>query len=100
MAAGLIVGNVATAATASAATTLGADFYKLRLCESGDRYGLNTGNGYFGAYQFSLATWRGLGYQGRPDRARHITQDAAARRLHSREGWRAWPSCARTEHLR
>jgi hypothetical protein len=100
IAAGLVVGNVATATTASAATTLRADLYRLRMCESGDHYRLNTGNGYYGAYQFSLATWHGLGYNGRPDRARHVTQDAAAKRLHSREGWRAWPSCARAEHLR
>ena len=100
IAAGLVVGNVATAATASAAGTLTSDLYRLRLCESGNNYRLATGNGYFGAYQFSAATWHGLGYAGRPDRARRVTQDAAARRLHSREGWRAWPSCARTERLR
>jgi uncharacterized protein YabE (DUF348 family) len=30
---------------------------KLRTCETGGRYNANTGNGYFGAYQFSQATW-------------------------------------------
>lgn len=31
--------------------------YKLRMCESGGNYSINTGNGYYGAYQFSKATW-------------------------------------------
>ena len=31
--------------------------YKLRKCETGGRYDANTGNGYYGAYQFSAATW-------------------------------------------
>lgn len=30
---------------------------KLRLCESGGDYSTNTGNGYYGAYQFSPSTW-------------------------------------------
>ncbi len=30
---------------------------KLRMCETGGRYNANTGNGYYGAYQFSQATW-------------------------------------------
>lgn len=29
----------------------------LRMCESGGNYQINTGNGYFGAYQFSEQTW-------------------------------------------
>lgn len=31
--------------------------YKLRQCESGGNYQINTGNGYYGAYQFSQSTW-------------------------------------------
>lgn len=31
--------------------------YKLRMCESGGNYQINTGNGYYGAYQFSQSTW-------------------------------------------
>lgn len=30
---------------------------KLRNCESGGNYKINTGNGYYGAYQFSKPTW-------------------------------------------
>jgi resuscitation-promoting factor RpfB len=31
--------------------------YKLRTCESGGNYQDDTGNGYYGAYQFSASTW-------------------------------------------
>lgn len=31
--------------------------YKLRMCESGGNYQTNTGNGFYGAYQFSQSTW-------------------------------------------
>ncbi len=30
----------------------------LRTCEAGGNYQTNTGNGYYGAYQFSASTWR------------------------------------------
>ena len=66
----------------------------LRQCESGGNYAENTGNGYFGAYQFSQATWSGLGYPGRPDLAPPATQDQAAQRLQARSGWGQWPACS------
>lgn len=49
----------------------------LRDCESGGNYADNTGNGYYGAYQFSLATWERLGYSGLPSSAAPGVQDAA-----------------------
>jgi uncharacterized protein YabE (DUF348 family) len=49
----------------------------LRTCESGGNYQDDTGNGYYGAYQFSLATWERLGYSGLPSDAAPATQDAA-----------------------
>jgi hypothetical protein len=77
-----------------------AELHKLRLCESSDNYRENTGNGYFGAYQFATRTWHGLGFNGRPDQATAATQNRAARKMHSENGWAAWPSCSHTEHLR
>jgi hypothetical protein len=68
---------------------------KLRRCESGGRYGANSGNGYYGAYQFSAGAWRSLGYGGLPHEASPETQDEAARRLQARGGWRQWPACSR-----
>jgi hypothetical protein len=32
----------------------------LRICESSDNYKINTGNGFYGAYQFTRATWNSL----------------------------------------
>jgi len=71
------------------------DFYRLRVCESGDNYATNTGNGYYGAYQFALSTWHALGYSGLPSSASPATQDAAARRLQAADGWGQWPACSR-----
>ena len=68
---------------------------RLRHCESGGRYDINTGNGFFGAYQFVLSTWRGLGYSGMPHHAPPEMQDEAARKLQARSGWGQWPVCSR-----
>ncbi|MGP8059181.1 MAG: transglycosylase family protein [Acidimicrobiales bacterium] len=67
----------------------------LRQCESGGNYADDTGNGYYGAYQFSLGTWLGLGYSGLPSAAPPAVQDAAAQALQARSGWGQWPACAR-----
>ena len=72
---------------------------RLRRCESSSNYRANTGNGYYGAYQFSQSTWRSLGYPNRPDQNAVKTQDDAVVKLHSSQGWKPWPSCARSEHL-
>ncbi|MGC8512118.1 MAG: transglycosylase family protein [Acidimicrobiales bacterium] len=71
-----------------------ADWLALRTCESGDTYTENTGNGYYGAYQFSQATWTGLGYPGRPDQEPPAMQDQAAAQLQAEAGWGAWPACS------
>jgi len=67
----------------------------LRQCESNGNYADDTGNGYYGAYQFSLATWRGLGQGGLPSQAPPAVQDLAAQRLQARSGWGQWPLCSR-----
>jgi hypothetical protein len=72
----------------------GGVWLQLRECESSDNYAENTGNGFFGAYQFSQATWSGLGYPGRPDLESHQMQDQAAMRLQAARGWSQWPACA------
>ncbi len=59
---------------------------KLRGCESGGNYQDNTGNGYYGAYQFSLGTWQSLGYSGLPSSAAPSTQDQAIIRNTLRSG--------------
>ncbi len=98
MAAMFVLGDMAAAGSASAASA--GDLARLRQCESGGNYGANTGNGYYGAYQFDLRTWRGLGLSGRPSDASPAVQDAAANRLQSQRGWQPWPGCARKLGLR
>ena len=68
---------------------------RLRHCESGGRYDRNSGNGFYGAYQFLPSTWRSLGLPGMPHRAAPELQDAAARKLQARSGWGQWPVCSR-----
>jgi peptidoglycan hydrolase-like protein with peptidoglycan-binding domain len=90
---GAIMAGAAFAPAAHAATA--DDFARLRACESGGNYSTNTGNGFYGAYQFDLGTWHGLGYSGVPSNAAPGTQDAAARTLQSQRGWSPWPACSR-----
>jgi hypothetical protein len=66
----------------------------LRECESSDDYSIDTGNGYYGAYQFSAQTWWSIGYSGLPSQAPPAVQDAAAARLLALQGWSAWPVCS------
>ena len=70
------------------------------MCESHDNYRDNTGNGFYGAYQFAMQTWQDLGMTGRPDQAKPAVQDYAAKVLHAHAGWAPWPACSRREHLR
>jgi hypothetical protein len=71
------------------------NFARLRQCEAGGDYAANTGNGFYGAYQFNASTWHGLGYTGLPNQASPATQDEAAQRLQAARGWQPWPSCSR-----
>ncbi len=73
---------------------IGGMWYKLRMCESGNNYSLNTGNGYYGAYQFALSTWWAIGFTGLPNQASPAIQDKAAITLQKISGWIAWPQCA------
>ena len=70
------------------------DWYQLRMCESTNRYDINTGNGYYGAYQFDQATWNSVGGSGRPDQAAPAEQDYRALILYRNRGWGPWV-CAR-----
>lgn len=72
----------------------------LRKCESNGNYAINTGNGYYGAYQFAAGTWRKLGYTGLPHDASPAVQDEAARKLQAQQGWGPWPACTRKLGLR
>jgi len=75
------------------------DWYRLRQCESGNNYSTNTGNGYYGAYQFDLGTWHGVGGSGVPSNASKLTQDTLAHKLYRERGWSPW-ACASILGLR
>jgi hypothetical protein len=65
----------------------------IRSCESGGNYSTNTGNGFYGAYQFDLSTWRSVGGSGLPSEASPGEQDRRAQMLISRSGASPWPNC-------
>jgi hypothetical protein len=61
------------------------------MCESGGDYSANTGNGYYGGYQFDSGTWDAYGDSayGEANEAPPAVQDAAAARV----PYDAWPNC-------
>jgi resuscitation-promoting factor RpfB len=71
-------------------------WYRLRVCESSNNYQRNSGNGYYGAYQFDLSTWQSNGGTGYPHEAPAQVQDQIAQKVQARRGWYPWPACART----
>lgn len=75
------------------ANNLPAKFAQLRQCESGNNYSINTGNGYYGAYQFNQSTWASVGGSGLPSNASPAEQDARALTLYNQRGWQPW-TCA------
>ncbi len=92
--------TVALAAAAAACTPAAqpgpsaSDLYRLRMCESGGNYAINTGNGFYGAYQFDAGTWAGLGFAGLPNTAPPWVQDMAVAKLWRIRGWAPWPGCS------
>jgi resuscitation-promoting factor RpfB len=86
-----VLGVTAQDASADAATIL----ERIAQCESGGDPTMNSGNGYYGKYQFSRATWRSVGGRGNPARASEAEQDRRAARLYRREGTKPWPVCGR-----
>jgi peptidoglycan hydrolase-like protein with peptidoglycan-binding domain len=92
---GLVTGTLAVLLPASASADPSAnDWYRLRMCESSNNYSINTGNGYYGAYQFDLPTWRSVGGSGLPSNASKAEQDMRALMLYHQRGWQPW-TCAR-----
>ena len=74
------------------------DWTGVAKCESGGRWWLNTGNGYYGGLQFTLGTWLAMGgarYSYWPHRAAMWQQVAVAERLWRVAGTRPWPVCGR-----
>ena len=103
---GLIAGfaltlGIALAGTtpANAATTV---WDKVAKCESGNRWHISTGNGYYGGLQFSSGTWKAFGgrkYGSQAHKATKAEQIAIARRVLAGQGAGAWPTCGRRAGL-
>ncbi|OFR31524.1 resuscitation-promoting factor [Actinomyces sp. HMSC065F11] len=72
----------------------------LAQCESGGNPGTNTGNGFYGLYQFSLPTWQAVGGSGLPSDASAEEQTMRAQILQQRAGWGQWPACSSMLGLR
>ncbi len=66
----------------------------IAMCESGMNPLAYNPAGYYGAFQFSLGTWAGVGYAGDPRDYPYAVQKQAAALLQAKSGWGAWPHCA------
>jgi uncharacterized protein YabE (DUF348 family) len=66
----------------------------IAACESGGNWAINTGNGYYGGLQFSLATWQAYGGTSRPDLTSREYQISIAEKVAAAAGgYGAWPHC-------
>ena len=67
--------------------------YAVAICESSGNAAINTGNGYYGLWQFDLPTWQSVGGSGLPSDASIDEQIERARMLYESRGWSPW-GCA------
>jgi len=81
------------AARREANSTASPALQAIAACESGGNPRTDTGNGFYGKYQFTLATWQGVGGSGNPAQASEAEQDRRAAQLHARAGAGQWPVC-------
>ncbi len=86
-------GSAQAAPVASSAPANAGVWDRLAACESGGRWNVSTGNGYYGGLQFSLSSWQAVGGSGYPHQASKSEQIARAEALKARQGWGAWPAC-------
>jgi hypothetical protein len=96
----LLVGGAATTSADAASLRT---WNKLAQCESGGRWHINTGNGYYGGLQFSDPTWdafKGRKMAHRADKARKKAQIRTAEKVRRAQGWGAWPHCSQKLGLR
>ncbi|WP_269779161.1 transglycosylase family protein [Propioniciclava soli] len=71
-------------------------------CESGGRWNINTGNGYYGGLQFSSSTWRAYGGREFAPNAHQATREqqiVIAQRTLAGQGPGAWPTCGKRAGL-
>jgi peptidoglycan hydrolase-like protein with peptidoglycan-binding domain len=67
---------------------------RIAQCESGgDPTAVSPDGRYYGKYQFSRRTWRGVGGTGNPAQASEAEQDRRALILYQQAGTSPWPNC-------
>jgi hypothetical protein len=81
------------AAARAAASTASPALEAIAACESGSNPQTDTGNGFYGKYQFTLATWQAVGGSGNPAQASESEQDRRAATLLAQAGPGQWPVC-------
>jgi len=77
----------------NAAATASAPLEAIAACESGGNPSTNTGNGFYGKFQFTQQTWESVGGTGNPAAASEAEQNRRAAMLYAREGSSPWPVC-------
>ena len=93
---GAVIGGSGLAMSAQAAAATDGEWDRVAHCESGNNWGINTGNGYQGGLQFSPSTWRSAGgadFAPAANMASRDEQIAVAERVLARQGRGAWPVC-------
>jgi hypothetical protein len=77
----------------AAASTASPTLEAIAQCESGGDPTTDTGNGFYGKYQFDLQTWASVGGTGNPAQASEAEQDQRAAALYAQSGASPWPVC-------
>ena len=80
-------------ATTAPARATSSELASIRACESGGNYSTDTGNGYYGAYQFHPGTWASVGGSGNPAHASPSEQDMRAQMMIDAGRREEWPNC-------
>jgi hypothetical protein len=74
-------------------STASAPMQAIAACESGGNPSTDTGNGFYGKYQFTQSTWQSVGGSGNPAAASEAEQDRRAAQLYAQSGSSPWPVC-------
>jgi hypothetical protein len=82
-------------ARATAGSNASPALQAIAACESGGNPQTDTGNGFYGKYQFTLSTWQAVGGSGNPAQASEGEQDRRAAALLAQAGPGQWPVCGR-----
>src|SRR5664279_5315739 len=93
LAGGFTTAVVAGSIFATTGTSNASGWNSVAACESGGNATTNTGNGYYGLYQFDQQTWQSLGHSGTADQYSAAQQTAAAEQLYAQRGSSPWPVC-------